>query len=368
MTVDPATTAAPRRPRGPGLPLLLGRLPDQVRGRSGALPDQGSRRGAAGAGRDDLHLPHASGDPPGRARLLPDLRHGAGAGDGHGRRRSQPRAGRHDAAVLDRPGADACRCSSSRWAAISSDLHGADRAGQTSNWIQFALATPVVLWAGWPFFERGWASLQTRNLNMFTLIAHRGRRRLDSTASSRCWRPACSRRRSGAMDGSVAGLFRGRGGDHRAGAARPGAGAARARADLRRDPRAARTWRPRRRRRIARRRDRRGRRRSTRSQVGDRLRVRPGEKVPVDGVLAEGPGLDRRVDGDRRVHAGDQGRPATRWSAARSTRPAPSSCGPTRSAPTPCCRRSSRWSPRPSAAARRSSGWPTGSPAGSCRR
>jgi Cu+-exporting ATPase len=41
----------------------------------------------------------------------------------------------------------------------------------TSNLIQFALATPVVLWAGWPFFERGWQSLVTRNLNMFTLIA-----------------------------------------------------------------------------------------------------------------------------------------------------------------------------------------------------
>jgi heavy metal translocating P-type ATPase len=40
-----------------------------------------------------------------------------------------------------------------------------------SGWIQFALATPVVLWAGWPFFERGWQSLKTRNLNMFTLIA-----------------------------------------------------------------------------------------------------------------------------------------------------------------------------------------------------
>ncbi|MBS0268776.1 MAG: heavy metal translocating P-type ATPase [Proteobacteria bacterium] len=40
-----------------------------------------------------------------------------------------------------------------------------------SNWVQFALATPVVLWAGWPFFERGWKSLETRNLNMFTLIA-----------------------------------------------------------------------------------------------------------------------------------------------------------------------------------------------------
>jgi Cu+-exporting ATPase len=41
----------------------------------------------------------------------------------------------------------------------------------TSIWIQFALATPVVLWAGWPFFQRGWASVASRNLNMFTLIA-----------------------------------------------------------------------------------------------------------------------------------------------------------------------------------------------------
>lgn len=40
-----------------------------------------------------------------------------------------------------------------------------------SIWIQLVLATPVVLWAGWPFFVRGWASLKTRNLNMFTLIA-----------------------------------------------------------------------------------------------------------------------------------------------------------------------------------------------------
>jgi P-type Cu+ transporter len=42
---------------------------------------------------------------------------------------------------------------------------------QLSNWLQLVLATPVVLWAGWPFFVRGWQSLVTRNLNMFTLIA-----------------------------------------------------------------------------------------------------------------------------------------------------------------------------------------------------
>lgn len=40
-----------------------------------------------------------------------------------------------------------------------------------ATWIQLALATPVVLWAGWPFFTRGWASIRSHNLNMFTLIA-----------------------------------------------------------------------------------------------------------------------------------------------------------------------------------------------------
>ena len=39
------------------------------------------------------------------------------------------------------------------------------------NWIELALATPVVLWGGWPFFQRGWASVVNRHLNMFTLIA-----------------------------------------------------------------------------------------------------------------------------------------------------------------------------------------------------
>src|SRR5262249_49932395 len=39
------------------------------------------------------------------------------------------------------------------------------------QWLDFALATPVVLWAGWPFVVRGAASLRTRNLNMFTLIS-----------------------------------------------------------------------------------------------------------------------------------------------------------------------------------------------------
>jgi Cu+-exporting ATPase len=44
-------------------------------------------------------------------------------------------------------------------------------APQLSSWIQFALSTPVVLWAGFPFFQRGWASVMNRSLNMFSLIA-----------------------------------------------------------------------------------------------------------------------------------------------------------------------------------------------------
>ncbi len=43
--------------------------------------------------------------------------------------------------------------------------------GAGFGWLQFALATPTVLWAGWPFFVRGWSSLINRSLNMFTLIA-----------------------------------------------------------------------------------------------------------------------------------------------------------------------------------------------------
>ncbi len=43
--------------------------------------------------------------------------------------------------------------------------------GRLLTWIEFGLATPVVLWGGWPFFQRGWASIVTRRLNMYTLIA-----------------------------------------------------------------------------------------------------------------------------------------------------------------------------------------------------
>jgi Cu+-exporting ATPase len=48
---------------------------------------------------------------------------------------------------------------------------GLSRMGSWRNWLELALATPVVLWGGWPFFVRGWNSLVNRSLNMFTLIA-----------------------------------------------------------------------------------------------------------------------------------------------------------------------------------------------------
>jgi Cu+-exporting ATPase len=49
-------------------------------------------------------------------------------------------------------------------------MHGRIHAG-VLNWMELALATPVVVWGGWPFFARGWASIVSRHLNMFTLIA-----------------------------------------------------------------------------------------------------------------------------------------------------------------------------------------------------
>jgi Cu+-exporting ATPase len=56
---------------------------------------------------------------------------------------------------------------------MGSELLGLHRfiPGQLNNWLQLLIATPVVLWAGWPFFERGIASIKNRSLNMFTLIA-----------------------------------------------------------------------------------------------------------------------------------------------------------------------------------------------------
>lgn len=153
-----------------------------------------------------------------------------------------------------------------------------------SNWIQFALATPVVLWAGWPFFERGWQSLKTRNLNMFTLIAlGTGTGYLYSVVATLA--PGLFPADFRGHDGSVAVYFEaaavitvlvllGQVLELRARDATSGA----IKALLGLTPTTA--------------------RRVTETggedvplseiAVGDWLRVRPGEKVPVDGVVMEG--------------------------------------------------------------------------------
>ena len=109
---------------------------------------------------------------------------------------------------------------------------------QVSTWIQFALSTPVVLWAGWPFFQRAWASIVHRSLNMFSLIAlgHGLGLPLQSLCDLRA-RPVPGWISRHGRHGPR--LFRSRGGDHRSRVAGPGARIARPRADRRRDPRLA---------------------------------------------------------------------------------------------------------------------------------
>lgn len=154
-----------------------------------------------------------------------------------------------------------------------------------SNLIQFALATPVVLWAGWPFFVRGWQSLVTRNLNMFTLIAMgTGVAWLYSIIAT--FTPEIFPSAFRAADGSVAVYFEaaavitvlvllGQVLELRAREAT--SGAIKALLDL--APKTTRRINP----------------DGSDDEiplddvtVGDRLRVRPGDKVPVDGELIEG--------------------------------------------------------------------------------
>jgi Cu+-exporting ATPase len=154
-----------------------------------------------------------------------------------------------------------------------------------SNWIQLVFATPVVLWAGWPFFVRGWQSLVTRNLNMFTLIAMgvgvAYAYSVVATVAPGIFPPTFR-----GHDGAVAVYFEaaavitvlvllGQVLELRAREAT--SGAIKALLDL-----APKT---------ARRIDDSGADHEVpldSLNVGDKLRVRPGEKVPVDGVIIEG--------------------------------------------------------------------------------
>jgi P-type Cu+ transporter len=153
-----------------------------------------------------------------------------------------------------------------------------------SNWISFALTTPVVLWAGAPFFVRGWRSLVTRHLNMFTLIAMgTGVAFLYSVVGTLLPQVFPSAFRD--MHGAVAVYFEAasvitvlvllgqvlelRARERTSGAIRALLGLA---------PKTARRVTAQGDEDVA----------LDRIVVGDRLRVRPGEKIPVDGVVTEG--------------------------------------------------------------------------------
>ncbi|PAL19910.1 copper-translocating P-type ATPase [Sphingopyxis sp. GW247-27LB] len=158
---------------------------------------------------------------------------------------------------------------------------------QTSNWIQMLLATPVVLWAGWPFFERAWLSIRNKSLNMFTLIAM-GTGVAWGYSMIAALAPQIFPDAFRAADGSVAVYFEAAavitvlvllGQVLELRARETTSGAIRALLDL--TPKLAR------------------RVRGDGSDeevaleavaVGDVLRIRPGEKVPVDGVVLEGRG------------------------------------------------------------------------------
>ncbi len=152
-------------------------------------------------------------------------------------------------------------------------------------WVEFALATPVVLWCGWPFFVRGWQSVVNRSLNMFTLIAlGTGTAYLYSLVAT--FAPQLFPASFRSSDGQIAVYFE------------PAAVIIalvllgqvmelRARSQTSSAIRALLGLAPK----MARRVDKDGREADValnEVMVGDRLRVRPGEKIPVDGTVLEG--------------------------------------------------------------------------------
>jgi P-type Cu+ transporter len=156
-------------------------------------------------------------------------------------------------------------------------------------WIELVLATPVVLWGGWPFFQRGWASIVNRSTNMFTLIAMGTGVAylfsLTATVFPRMFSASFGGVDQGGMNGAPPVYFEAAAtivtlvllGQVLELRARSRTGAA-IRALLNLSPDTARILRD-------------GTERDIpldQVKAGDRLRVRPGEKIPVDGVVLEG--------------------------------------------------------------------------------
>src|SRR5258705_10029522 len=152
-----------------------------------------------------------------------------------------------------------------------------------NQWIQFLFTTPVVLWAAWPFFVRGWNSLRTRHLNMFTLIALGVGTAYGFSVAALFFPRALP---SGFRTGSVIPLYFEAAavittlvllGQMLEARARNRTGGA-IRALLNQAARTARVIRDGKEVEVP----------VAHVQKGDLLRVRPGEKIPVDGVIVEG--------------------------------------------------------------------------------
>src|SRR6266704_2411717 len=152
-----------------------------------------------------------------------------------------------------------------------------------NQWIQFLFTTPVVLWAGWPFFVRGWNSLRTRHLNMFTLIALGVGTAYGFSVAALFFPQVFP---SGFRTGSVMPLYfeaaavittlvllgqmlEARARSRTGGAIKALLNQAAKTASVIRDGKEVELP-------------------VARVQKGDLLRVRPGEKIPVDGVIVEG--------------------------------------------------------------------------------
>ena len=261
--------------------------------------------------------------------------------DRDGRGGGEPRAGGHDPPVLGERRPDRAPGPVSPWPRCSPGARSrTSLPGRLLAWVQLALATPVVLWGGWPFFVRGWASIVNRHLNMFTLIAI-------GTGTAYGYSVVAT-----LFPDLFPHAFRGHGG----GAAVYFEAAAvittlvllgqvlelRARSQTSSAIRALLGLAPKTARRRAR-----GRHRG-----GPPARARPAGRPAPRPPGGEGAGRRRRprgherrgrVDGHRRADSGGEGRRRAGSSAARSTAPAASSCGPSGWAARRCSPRSSAW-------------------------
>tara|TARA_R110000868_G_scaffold211862_1_gene461863 strand:+ start:999 stop:2270 length:1272 start_codon:yes stop_codon:yes gene_type:complete len=233
-----------------------------------------------------------------------------------------------------------------------------------SPWVQLALSAPIVLWAGWPFFQRGWTSLRTRHLNMFTLISigvgAAFLYSLVATVAPGIFPPTFR------MHGGVVPVYYEAAGVVVALVLLGQVLELRARAATGRAIRALMDLAPKTARRV----------RSDGSEeevsladvaAGDRLRVRPGDAIPVDGVVVEG-----RSSVDESMLTGEPA-PVLKEAEAAVTGGTVNGTGSripdrrARSGRIRCWRGSSAWSRTRSAAVPRSRRSPIRYPAGSCR-